>query len=112
MTLPEVITLREILNKREEIMNKNKGDEYIDIPGGENTSDRDTDDRSTKEIYRNEIQYNIAKNLHHLTDTIKVYLDKERTRKIKWEFCRYLSGLVIVSGMLVLNDYILLTYFN
>jgi hypothetical protein len=110
----DVEFLSEILQKRDQIMKKNNGDEYIDVPDDcvvSQITDGDEDDRSTEEVYRGQIRYNIAKNLHDLTDTIKIYLEKERRRKIRWSFFGYTLGFVGISGLLVFNDYILITYF-
>jgi hypothetical protein len=100
------IQLKEILDKREQIMKKS--DEYIDVP--------DDDDLSHTEnkIYREKkvlMKYNFAKSMEDLTQTVKLYLEKERTRKINWAIGSYFVSFVGISGLLVLNDYILLNYF-
>ena len=100
------IHLKDILEKREEILNKNS--EYIDIP------DDDQDDVSYENIYSQKkelMKYNFGKNMYELTEVIKMYLRKERTRKFHWAMGSYLCGFIGVSGLIVLNDYILLNYF-
>ena len=72
--------LRDILEKRDEIMNTKKTDEYIQVP------DDDVDDVSTGsfKLYhqkKEEERYNLGKSMHELTEAVKLYLDKERTRK-------------------------------
>jgi len=101
--------LKEILDMRDQIMKKN--DEYIDVP-----IDNDQDDLSHTEnkIYREKkvlMKYNFVKSMEDLTQTVKLYLEKERTRKINWSIGSYFLNFVGISGLLVLNDYILLNYF-
>ncbi len=104
------IKLKDILDKREEIMTKN--DEYIQVP---EDNDDDEDDVSTRSfnLYhrRKEVQrYNFGKSIYELTEAVKSYLDKERTRKINWAIGSYFVSFVGVSGLIVFNDYILINY--
>lgn len=106
------IKLDDILEKREEIMSSNKKDEYIQVPGDD---DNDEDDVSTSsfKVYQVKKQvekYNLSKNMQELTDTVKFYLASERTRKINWAIGSYVFGFIGVSGLIVLNDYILINY--
>ena len=76
------IDIKDILEKREEIMKKESNDEYIQVPD-------DNDDVSTGsfKLYqqRREVQrYNFGKSMHELTEAVKLYLEKERTRKVNW----------------------------
>ena len=96
------IKLDDILEKRNQILNKN--DEYLDIP------DDDTDDVSTTEI-KNPKMYSVGKSMEDLTETIKKYLDEERTRKVNWVIGSTVLSFFGISGLIVLNDYILLNYF-
>jgi len=102
--------LRDILEKREEIMNKGSKDEYIQVP------DDDDDDVSTRsfKLYhqRKEVQrYNFGKSMDELTQTVKVYLEKERTRKVNWAIGKCFIGFIGISGLIVLNDFIVINYF-
>ena len=96
------IHLRDIMEKRAEIMNKSKNDEYIQVPDS-----NDADDVSLTEYL---IKYNFGKDIRNLTETVKLYLKKERTRKINWAIGSYFLSFVGVSGLIVLNDYILINY--
>ena len=90
------IQLQEILKKRDEIMNKK--DEYITVG---------SDSKQTLEKNRTDmIKYNFNKDIRELTTSIKLYLKKQNSFPV----VKYLSGLVVVSGLIVLNDYILITY--
>ena len=105
------IHLSDILEKREEIMNANKKDEYIQVPG-----DNDEDDVSTGSFkFYNQrtqpVRYNFGKSMHELTETVKFYLEEERTRKVNWIIGKCLLSFAGVSGLIVLNDYILINYF-
>ena len=105
------IDLKDILEKREEIMTKN--DEYIQVP--DDNYDNDVDDVSTGsfKLYqqRREVQrYNFGKSMHELTEAVKLYLEKERTRKVNWAIGKCLIGFAGVSGLIVFNDYILINY--
>ena len=102
------VKLRDILEKREEIMTKN--DEYIQVP-----DDNDVDDASHTEkiLYREKkelMKYTFGKSMHELTEAVKSYLDKERTRKINWAIGGYFVSFVGISGLIVFNDYILINY--
>ena len=104
--------LGDILEKREEIMNKNKNDEYIQVPDDDN----DDDDVSTKsfKLYHQKAEverYNLGKSMHELTQAVKVYLDKERTRKVSWAIGKCFVGFIGISGLIVLNDFIVINYF-
>ena len=104
--------LRDILEKREEIMNKNKNDEYIQVPDDDN----DHDDVSTGSfnLYhqkKEEERYNLGKSMHELTQAVKLYLDKKRDRKVKRNIRKYFIGFAAVSGLIVLNDFIVINYF-
>lgn len=107
------LPLRDILEKREEIMNKGSKDEYIQVPGDHDDEDEDDVSTSSFKLYqkRKEVQrYNFGKSMDELTQTIKVYLDKERTRKINWALGSYFISFVGVSALIVFNDYILINY--
>lgn len=97
--------LKDIMEKREEIMNKSKNDEYIQVPDDNEMCD--SDDVSLTEYL---IKYNFGKDIRNLTETVKLYLKKERTRKINWAIGSYFLSFVGVSGLIVLNDYILINY--
>ena len=104
--------LKDILEKREEIMNTNKNDEYIQVPD----DDEDTDDVSTGsfKLYhqkKGEERYNLGKSMHELTQAVKLYLNKEKTRKNKRNLGKYFIGFAAVSGLIVLNDFIIINYF-
>tara|TARA_R110000851_G_C12988068_1_gene557029 strand:+ start:530 stop:853 length:324 start_codon:yes stop_codon:yes gene_type:complete len=103
------VTLRDILDKKEEIMNKESKDEYIQVPD-------DDDDVSTGSfnLYqkRREVErYNLGKSMHELTQAVKLYLDKERTRKVNWAIGKCFVGFIGISGLIVLNDFIVINYF-
>tara|TARA_Y100000593_G_C4254392_1_gene308851 strand:+ start:286 stop:609 length:324 start_codon:yes stop_codon:yes gene_type:complete len=102
------IDLKDILEKREEIMKKESNDEYIQVPD-------DNDDVSTGsfKLYhqRREIQrYNFGKSMHELTEAVKLYLEKERIRKVNWAIGKCLLGFTGVSVLIVFNDFILINY--
>ena len=107
--------LKDILEKRNEIMNTNKSDEYIQVPD----DDEDVDDVSTgsfklyhqKKEEEKEERYNLGKSMHELTQAVKLYLDKESIRKSKRNLGKYFVGFAAVSGLIVLNDYIVINYF-
>ena len=104
------VKLRDILDKKEEIMNKESKDEYIQVP------DDDADDVSTGSfnLYqkRREVErYNLGKSMHELTQAVKLYLDKERTRKVNWAIGKCFVGFIGISGLIVLNDFIVINYF-
>lgn len=94
--------LKEILEKREEILKINH--EYIEVH-----DDNDCDDVSNTE--KVPPRYNFGKNIHDLTETIKLHLEIERTRKVNWAIATCFMQFVGISGLIVLNDYILLNYF-
>ena len=48
--------------------------------------------------------------MYELTEAVKSYLDKERTRKINWAIGSYFVSFVGISGLIVFNDYILINY--
>lgn len=96
------IKLEDILEKRNQILNKN--DEYLDIP------DNDADDVSTTEI-KNPKVHSVGQSMVELTETIKKYLDEERTRKSNWVVGSTILSFFGISGLIVLNDFILLNYF-
>ena len=105
--------LRDILEKRDEIMKKESKDEYIQVPGD---NDDDADDVSTGSFrlyqQRTEVErYNLGKSMHELTQAVKVYLDKERTRKVSWAIGKCFVGFIGISGLIVLNDFIVINYF-
>lgn len=104
--------LKDILEKRNEIMNTNKNDEYIQVPD----DDDDIDDVSTGsfKLYhqkKEEKRHNLGKSMDELTQAVKLYLDKEWTRKRKRGLGKYFIGFVAVSGLIVLNDFIIINYF-
>lgn len=94
--------LKEILEKREEILKLNH--EYIEIPGDKNKND-------VTDAEKVPPKYNFGKNIHDLTETIKLHLEIERTRKVNWAIATCFMQFVGISGLIVLNDYILLNYF-
>ena len=101
--------LKEILDKREEIMKKS--DEYIDIP---EDNDQYNLTHSESKIYgdtKETMKYNFGRSMEDLTHTIKLYLEKETNKKISREIGSYFLSFIGISGLLVLNDYILLNYF-
>ena len=104
------IKLKDILDKREEIMTKN--DEYIQVPEDNDDDEDDVSTRSFNLYHRRKelMRYNFGKNMHELTEAVKSYLEKERTRKINWAIGSYFISFVGVSGLIVFNDYILINY--
>jgi C-terminal processing protease CtpA/Prc len=86
--------LSELMDKRNQIMG-NKRDEYIKIPS-----------------QREPVQENkISDSIGRLNETVKYYFEKQTTQKMRRTLCGYGLFLVSVSGLLVLNDYIIITYF-
>tara|TARA_R110001592_G_scaffold18816_12_gene77740 strand:+ start:17844 stop:18182 length:339 start_codon:yes stop_codon:yes gene_type:complete len=105
--------IRDILEKRDEIMNKETRDEYIQVPGD---NDDDADDVSTRsfKLYHRRAEaerYNLGKGMYELTEAVKLYLDKERTRKVSWAIGKCFVGFIGISGLIVLNDFIVINYF-
>ena len=86
--------LAELMEKRNQMM-ENKNDEYIDIPfhGISNQENK------------------ISESIGRLNETVKHYYESQKTGKMKNNLCNYVVFLVSVSGLLVLNDYIIITYF-
>ena len=63
------------------------------------------------ENYLEEERYNLGKSMHELTEAVKLYLDKERTRKVNWAIGKCFIGFIGISGLIVLNDFIVINYF-
>lgn len=85
--------LAEILQKREQIMNKK--DEYIEV--------------SQEDTKKEPLSYDFSKSIRELTSVIKSYT--EERKKGGCSVGIYFLNLVAISGLIVINDYILLTYF-
>ena len=101
--------LKDIVEKRNEIMNKNKNDEYIQVP--EDVDDVSTGSFNLYHQKKEEKRYNLGKSMEELTQAVKLYLEKESIRKSKRNLGKYFVGFAAVSGLIVLNDYIVITYF-
>jgi hypothetical protein len=86
--------LSELMEKRNEMM-RNRKDEYIEIPPQENPSQENK----------------ISESIRRLNRTLERYFENEQPQKIKRHLGNYVLFLVSISGLLVLNDYIIITYF-
>tara|TARA_R110000851_G_scaffold254343_2_gene406805 strand:- start:199 stop:498 length:300 start_codon:yes stop_codon:yes gene_type:complete len=97
----EGVKLKEILEKRNQILN-NK-DDYVDV-----FDEASEDDNSeTHSLYSNRINESITE----LTNTVRIYLERNMPRRNNCSVTNYLLNFLGVSGLIVLNDYILLNYF-
>lgn len=103
------ILLTDILEKREQIMNSNNKDEYIQVPDDEDNLS--TGSFKFYENKKNVQRYNLGRSMHELTQAVKLYLDKERTRKVNWAVAKCFAGFIGISGLIVLNDFIVINYF-
>ena len=103
--------LKEILEKREQIMNKKKHDEYINIPHEEEeirgVSTSSFEICSDKEQLRN---YDLEKNFHELAREVKLYLRNETRRKRNWTIYSSIAKFIGFASFIALNDYILVNY--
>ena len=97
--------LKDIMKRRDEIMNKSKNDEYIQVPDDNDT--RDSDDVSLTEYF---IKYNFGKDIRNLTQTVKLYLQEQNNKKNSCSLTSYFLTFLGVSGLIVFNDYILINY--
>jgi len=103
--------LKEILEKREQIMNKKKHDEYINIPHEEEEIKGVS--TSSFEIYQGREQlmkYNLEKSVHDLSQELRLYLQKQRRRRNNQNIYLGIAKFLGFAGLIILNDYILINY--
>ena len=103
--------LKEILEKREQIMNKKKHDEYINIPHEEEEIKGVS--TSSFEIYSDREQlrkYDLEKNVHELAKEVKLYLRDQTRKKRNWTIYASIAKFIGFAGFIALNDYILVNY--
>tara|TARA_B100000902_G_scaffold360778_1_gene377731 strand:- start:79 stop:363 length:285 start_codon:yes stop_codon:yes gene_type:complete len=87
------VSFKELMEKRQQIMKAR--DEYIEIP------------LDNEEIEMKSVVANTKSTMTQQQPTVN--LEKKTPKKNK--LCRWLGAFTVVAGMMVLNDYLLLTYF-
>lgn len=87
------VSFKELLEKRQQIMKAR--DEYIEIP------------LDNEEIEMKSVVANTKSTMTQPQPTVN--LEKKAPKKNK--LCKWLGAFTVVAGMMVLNDYLVLTYF-